>query len=162
MNAQRRTASMTGAALLVIALAGCDDKAKASDSAGSTASAEPAAATTEAAPKAAAAGDVGASKVAKPLAEWQSDDVKSALEKGGWTVNGATQTKSAMLSIIVNATKGATKAKVNYYKNGGSFWKKSLEKDNAAIHEDGDVIVGVVIEGDKEGAQKLLNSLLGK
>jgi hypothetical protein len=161
MNSRLRTVSMTGAALLVIALAGCDDKAKASDSASSTASAEPAAASTEA-PKAAPAGDVGASKVAKPLADWQSDDVKSALEKGGWKVNGATQTKSAMLSIIVNATKGASKAKVNYYKNGGAYWKKSLEKDNAVIHEDGDVIVGVVIEGDKDGAQKLLNSLLGK
>lgn len=110
----------------------------------------------------AATGEVSVNKVQKPLEEWQSDDVKAALEGSGWKITGSTQTKSSMVSIIVSATKGDTKAKVNYYKNGGPFWKKGLVKEKAAIHEQGDVIVGVIVEGNEQAAQKLLDSLLGR
>jgi hypothetical protein len=159
-----KTHSIIVVALSAVALlAGCDDKAvPAAPSAEKSAAAAPVKPTAGGTDTAASPGDTTATKVDKPLAEWQSDDVKAALEKGGWKIGGSTQTKSAMLSIVTSATKGDVKATVNYYKNGGEFWKKRLEKDGAAMHEEGDVIVGVVIEGNKDSAQKLLHSLLGK
>ncbi len=149
------------AASLVLALSGCE-KEKPAESGEIVPPASAATPAVAAEKPGTVAGDLAANKVEKPLGEWQSDDVKSALEGGGWKVTGATQTKSAMLSIIVGASKGETKAKINYYKDGGPSWKKRLEKDGAAIHEEGDVILGVVVENDEAGARKLLDSLLGK
>ena len=157
--------SLIAAATFTFVAAGCSNDGEADASTESTAA--PAEKPANKPPadkpaKAPPAGDVTAGKVQKPLADWQSDDVKATLEKSGWKITGATQTKSSMLSIVVSATKGETKAKINYYKNGGSFWKKRLVKDKAATYEEGDVIVGVVVEGNEEASKKLLNSLLGK
>lgn len=160
-----RAMMVLAAAAALVALAGCDDKkgesatASASAAAAAPAAEKAADKTDEAKPS---TGDMGASKVAKPLAEWQKEDIEEALKKGGWKVNGSTATKSAMLSIVVNAEKDGTKAKISYYKDGGSFWKKRLEKDGAAIHEENEnLIVGVVIKDDEKAAKQLLDSLVG-
>jgi hypothetical protein len=161
VNTTRTPCVVIVATTLLLALSGCE-KGKPGVTGDVTSPPSATAPPVAQEPPGTVAGDLTAKKVEKPLGEWQSDDVKSALEGGGWKVTGATQTKSAMLSIIVSASRGETKAKVNYYKDGGPSWKKRLEKDGAAIHEEGDVILGVVIENDKPGAQKLLDSLLGK
>lgn len=159
MNITKKHCAILVSTFLFV-LSGCEKEKPAAEAVTPPASAA-APATAEKAPSA-VAGDPTSKKVEKPLAEWQSDDVKSALEGGGWKVTGSTQTKSAMLSIVVSASKGEANAKINYYKDGGPSWKKRLEKDGAAIHEEGDVILGVLIKDDKPGAQKLLDSLLGK
>lgn len=102
-----------------------------------------------------------ASKVEKPLQDWQADDVKAAFEKAGWKISGSTQTKSAMLSIRVAATKGDTKAEFNYYNPGDDFWKKKLAKDGAAMHEADRILLGVTIKDNAPAAKKLLDSLIG-
>lgn len=160
MNITKKHRAILVSTLLLVFSACEKEKPTATEEVTSPASAA-APTTAEKAPTA-VTGDLTSKKVEKPLAEWQSDDVKAALEGGGWKVTGSTQTKSAMLSIVVSASKGETTAKVNYYKDGGPSWKKRLEKDGAAIHEEGDVILGVVIKDDTAGAQKLLDSLLGK
>ena len=118
----------------------------------------------EESPKPAAVpGDMKASKVEKAVAEWGKDDVKSAFEKSGWMVGSAVETTSSnLVSITVVATKGEAKATVSYFRGGSDFWKKSLEKDGASIHEEEGILLGVLIKNDKEGSQTLLNSLLGK
>lgn len=110
---------------------------------------------------AAAAGDVKATKIARPLADVSQDDLKAALEKGGWKINGSTQTKSAMLAINITAEKAGTKAEIKYYNPSSDFWIKTLAKDDAAIHKDGSVALGVIIKGDKASAERLLASLVG-
>ena len=149
-------------ALLAASFVGCCGGDKASPASDTATASSATSAESAAASAPGKASEVAATKVAKPLADWQHTDVKTALEKAGWTINGATQTKSSMLSIVVNVTKGETKARVNYYNPGGAFWKKTLEKDDAAIYEEGEILVGVVITGDKNAAQKLLDGLVGK
>ena len=158
------------ACLLSLCLGACEDKAtsSATPTSGDKAAAEaPEKATekaTDKAPeKAAAPADMKVAKVEKAIAEWDKDDVKAAFEKGGWRVGSVTQSKSGeLVSINIVATKGETKASLRYFRGGDDFWKKSLEKDNAVIHEEKGVLVGMVIENDQDSARALLDSLLGK
>jgi hypothetical protein len=148
--------------VMAFAIAGCCGGDKASPSAGTAAASSSSVAASAPTNAPGTPGEVVVSKVAKPLKDWQHEDVKNALERAGWTINGSTQTKSAMLSIVVNATKGDSNVRVSYYNPGGAFWKKTLEKDGAVLYEEGEILVGVVMTGDKNAAQKLLDGLVGK
>lgn len=108
-----------------------------------------------------AGGDLTAARIAVPLADLTSDALRAALEAGGWQVGSATATRSSMLAISVTATKGDAHARISYYRPGDDFWERRLQQDNAAIHHDGDVLLGVVVEGNPDGARTLLGSLVG-
>ena len=152
---------VTLAAVSVVALA-CRSEGKTEGSTSASSSApDKTAAPKPSAAAASAPGDVKATKIAKPLADLDQEDVKAALEKGGWKINGSTQTKSAMLAISISAEKGGTKADIKYYNPSSDFWIKTLTKDDAAIHKDGKVALGVIVKGDKASAEKLLASLVG-
>lgn len=109
----------------------------------------------------ASGGALAASKISVPLAELTSETLTQALENGGWTVNGCTATRSSMLAISAQASKGDVRARIRYYNPGGDFWERSLTRDNAAVHKQGEILLGVVIEDNAQGAQSLLSSLVG-
>lgn len=160
MNVLRQVVVVAAVGVMVSACCGgSKTESGASEGAGSGKPAQTAAPKTSSAP--AAAGDVKATKIGKALADVSQDDLKAALEKGGWKINGSTQTKSAMLSINITAEKSGTKAEIKYYNPSSEFWIKTLTKDDAAIHKDGTVALGVIIKGDKASAEKLLASLVG-
>lgn len=162
MNVLRQIATLAAVSVMVSACCG-GGKTESSTTEGPSSgkTAQTAAPKASAAPATAAAGDVKATKIGKALADVSQDDLKAALEKGGWKINGSTQTKSAMLSINITAEKGGTKAEIKYYNPSSDFWIKTLTKDDAAVHKDGNVALGVIIKGDKASAEKLLASLVG-
>ena len=112
------------------------------------------------APAAPAVGTLTASAITRPFAEIERDDVTRALEAGGWHVGSATATQSSMYAVSVTADKEGTTARISYYRPGGAFWRRLLERDHAAIHAEGENMLGVVVEGNEPGAQSLLRSLV--
>lgn len=103
-----------------------------------------------------------ASPITVPLHELEKDQLEAALRAGGWEIGTSSATRSAMYAVTTRATKNGTEATISYYRNGGSFWRGILERNGAAIHEDAEheVLLGVVIESNREAQQPLLDSLL--
>lgn len=151
-----------GVSVLVVAgaLVGCGgDKgadASATASAKAATSAAPAA-SASAAP--AAAASLTLPKMGK-LDAVDYETYKKALEGAGWKVSGSA-TKSAMYAMTLTLTQGDAKVKLWYYRDGGDSWKKRLEKDGAAIHEAGNVLVGVKVESGAADAKALLGQAVG-
>jgi hypothetical protein len=141
-----------------LALAACDKEQPTEEepAAGETAAAEAPEGDTK---PAKAAEELDVPKLGN-LDEVDFETVKKQFKDAGWEVSGSA-TKSAMYAITINAKKGDVEIKVQYYKNGGDFWDKSLDKDGATVHKAGDVIVGVnVVKGDAD-PKKILAALVG-
>lgn len=148
------------ALFLVLAACGSNDAELAPEPATEPAAAAPTAPVepgAQAAPPA-----LTATPIAVPLHEVDKDDLEAALRAGGWEIGTSTATRSAMYAITTHATKDGVAAVISYYRNGGDFWRRRLERDGAAIHEDPEhqVLLGVRIESRPDAQQALLDSLL--
>ncbi|HJL17053.1 MAG TPA: hypothetical protein RMH99_15415 [Sandaracinaceae bacterium LLY-WYZ-13_1] len=112
--------------------------------------------------EAAGGGELTATAVEGPLEELDRDGLEAALEAGGWEIGSSTSTQSAMYAITTHATKNGVEAEINYYRDGGDFWRERLEESGAAIHADDEheVLLGVTIESQPDAQQGLLDSLL--
>lgn len=127
-----------------------------------------AAASGAAAPASAAAGEpstpatdvVGSLPKLGKLDEVDFESAKKTFTDAGWKVAG-TATKSAMYAMTLTLTKDDATIKLHYYRDGGSSWKKRLEKDGATIHEAGNVLVGVNVEQGNLDPKKVLDAILG-
>lgn len=115
--------------------------------------------TTPAAPALAAASTEAVLPKLGKLDAVDYEGLKKTLTDAGWKVSGSA-TKSAMYSIIATLTKGEHEIKLSYLRDGGPSWKKRLEKDGAAIHEEGDVLVGIVVVKGGADAKKVLASMI--
>jgi hypothetical protein len=170
MNRLQATTGLASLVFFFVHLTACSFDATPSSQAPVAATAQPAATPSAPAPAAAptltapaapqAGGDLLATPIAVPLATVSQENLTQALEAGGWTIGSSTATRSAMLAINITATKGGVTARINYYNPGDSYWERRLQQDHAAIHRDGEAILGVIIEGNEAGAQTLLQSLV--
>jgi hypothetical protein len=106
--------------------------------------------------------DLRATKIAVPLKDATLEDLTQALEKGGWTVSANTQAHSAVRALSAKARKGGVEAELEYYYPTDRFWRSRLEKKGAVIYDEGQVLIGVVVERNNPAAQKLLDSLVGR
>ncbi len=112
-------------------------------------------------------GDVTASKIAVPLDQAKDDDIKAALEKGGWSVDGISVSSPAdnkrFVSIRVEAKKGKTKADIIWFKGQDRWLREGVEKKGGAFLQVNDeVAFGVTIWKNPTASKKLLDSLTGK
>lgn len=103
-----------------------------------------------------------AAPISVPLHELEKEHLEAALRAGGWEIGTSSATRSSMYAVTTHATRDGVRAVINYYRNGGDFWRRRLERDQAAIHADDEheVLLGVTIESNRDAQQGLLDSLL--
>jgi hypothetical protein len=136
-----------------------------------TTSATASAAPTPVAPK------LATSKInGKILNDVEMTDISAALKKAGWTDKGGSgMAIGATKTVVVNAEKDGMKAKATLIKptgattETGSGIKMASAQDQTASYEakgaallDGDVLFAIEIDGKKDEAKKLLDSLIEK
>ena len=96
----------------------------------------------------------------KPLAE--------AMVAGGWKINTGSTVLSLITVLTIEATRHSHEATIKYFRpiaDGRQLedrWRQGLERDGAAIYFDAEhqVLLGVIIESNRDAQQPLLDSLL--